>query len=97
MEKITRNAAGTEGFLLIYPDITTAVDTGRKSSTGNKMCGRDVVKFRIYERDGEGNVVKDEKGHAKFTDYEIYHHDLRVKLLDGVFVEKDGKKYIDYY
>lgn len=93
-----KNAAGTEGCLLIYPDMSTAVDTGRKNRHGQKIveCSRDIVKFRVYERDGEGNCMRDSDGHVIFKDYDIHHHDLRVKLLDGVIIEDGDKHYIDY-
>jgi hypothetical protein len=79
------NAAGTEGFLLIYPDIDSLVDTG-EIKYGKKIMKstRDKVVFRIYDKDG------------KFKDYDIHHHDLQIKLLSGVFVERDGKSFIDY-
>lgn len=91
-------AKGTEGFLLIYPDMSTAVDTGKKNKLGQRVveCQDTVVVFRIYERDEFDNVKKNEKGHAIFKDYEILHHDLRVKLLDGQFYETDEGNYIDY-
>jgi hypothetical protein len=81
------NAAGTEGFLLIYPDIDSLVDTG-EIKFGKKImkATRDIVVFRVYDKDDK----------SKFKDYDIHHHDLKVKLLSGVFVEKDGKSFIDY-
>lgn len=91
-------AKGTEGFLLIYPDLSTAVPTGEVNKRGQKIvkCEDTIVVFRIYERDEYDNVKKNEKGHAIFKDYEILHHDLRVKLLDGQFYETDEGDFIDY-
>jgi len=41
--------------------------------------------FRVYE-DGE------------FTDYKIYHHDLKIKILDNdaVIYKNNDENYIDY-
>lgn len=91
-------AKGKEGFLLIFPDMTTAVKTGEKNRFGHDIveCEDIIVVFRIYERDGEGNLLKDEKGLLIFKDYEIRHHDLWVKLLDGQMYETDEGDYIDY-
>lgn len=91
-------AKGKEGFLLIYPDMSTAVPTGRKGPLGGTEveCSRTIVAFRIYEKDGEGNLIRNEKGHPIFKDYEIRHHDLSVKLLDGQMYETDEGDYIDY-
>lgn len=76
------DAADTEGYLLIYPDMSTVVPTG--------------IAFRIYERDKDGKVKKDEKGHAIFKDYKIRHNDLQIKLLDGHFYETDKGNFLDY-
>jgi hypothetical protein len=52
--------------------------------------GRTVIDwkkvFRVYNSEGD------------YTDYEIKHFDLRVKLLDGHFFKEEGAKhgYIDY-
>jgi len=93
------DAAGTEGFLLIYPDFSTAVPTGKKNRHGNEIveCKDTIVAFRIYEYDENGKHKRNEKGGTIFKDYKIRHHDLKIKLLDGHFIETDdGKYYLDY-
>jgi hypothetical protein len=92
------SAKGKEGCLLIYPDFSTAKPTGKKNRFGQDIveCEGTVVVFRVYERDGEGNLTKDEKGHAIFKDYKIRHHDLDIKLLSGQMYETDEGNYIDY-
>ncbi len=91
-------AKGKEGFLLIFPDMTTAVKTGKKNRFGHDIveCEDWKVVFRIYDKDGEGNLLKNEKGHPTYKDYEIRHHDLMVKVLDGQMYETDEGNYIDY-
>lgn len=93
-----RSAQGQEGFLLIYPDMSTAVPTGKVSPTGHKIvkCEDVVVAFRVYEYDENGKHKRNEKGGTIFKDYEILHHDLKVKLLDGHFYETDEGNFIDY-
>ena len=92
------DAEGVEGCLLIYPDFSTAMPTGKKSPTGAPIveCKDTIVAFRIYERDEDGKVKKDEKGRAIFKDYKIRHHDLQIKLLDGHFYETDKGDFLDY-
>lgn len=96
------DAKGIEGFLLIYPDIDTAVEVGLDEPSRITLFGKRVkctdtkIVFRIYERDENGKVKKNEKGHVIFTDYDIRHHDLQVKLLDGHFYETDEGNFIDY-
>ena len=92
-----RNAAGTEGFLLICPDMSTAVPTGKKNRFGHDIveCSGTIVTFRIYEHNEDGTVKKNENG-AIFKDYEIRHHDLKIKLLDGYFYETEEGNFIDY-
>ena len=78
--KINKEVAnGTEGCLLIYPDI-----------------GKTKIVFRIYERTEDGHVKKNEDGHAIFKDYDIRHHDLSIRLLDGHFYETDEGNFLDY-
>lgn len=88
---------GVEGCLLIYPDFSTAAPTGQKNERGQDImdCKDIIVSFRIYERDENGNVKRDENG-AIFKDYKIRHHDLLIKLLDGHFYETDEGNFIDY-
>ncbi len=94
----TFDAAGTEGFLLIYPDFETAVPTGKKNSRGQDIveCKDTIVAFRIYEYDENGKHKKDENGRTIFKDYKISHHDLKIKLLDGYFYETDKGNFLDY-
>lgn len=107
--KTYKNAAGTEGFLLVFPDYERArkipkeeipeylrsrglpVDEFNLSRNWVDTDGRICVVFRIYRYDENGNHI----GH---DDYDIFHHDLRIKLLDGVFIEDPEKdlKCIDY-
>lgn len=94
------DANGTEGCLLIYPDFSTAEPDGERI-VGGKMrkvvkCKDTIVVFRIYEREENGHVKKDEKGHAIFKDYKIRHHDLNIRLLDGCFYETDEGNFLDY-
>lgn len=93
----TFDAAGTEGCLLIYPDFSTAVLTGKVNARGQQIvkCNGTIVVFRIYERDENGKH-KMRDGHAIFKDYKINHHDLHIKLLDGQFYETDKGNFIDY-
>lgn len=86
------DAIGKEGFLLIYPDFSTAEPDGERMV----KCKDTIVAFRIYERDEDGNIKKDEKGHIIFKDYKIRHHDLEIKLLDGHFYETDEGNFLDY-
>lgn len=92
------DAEGVEGCLLIYPDFSTAVRTGKKNRYGQDIveCKDTIVAFRIYERDEDGEIKKDEKGHIIFKDYKIRHHDLGIKLLDGHFYETDKGNFLDY-
>ncbi len=107
MSKTYKEAAGVEGVLLIYPDL----ENGRRIPKEEipeylKSCGLEPnphllsrnwvdcggkikVQFRIYHRDENDKII----GH---DDYDIHHHDLDIKLLDGVFIEENGNKYIDY-
>ena len=93
----TFNAAGTEGFLLIYPDFSTAVYTDKVNTRGQQImeCSGTIVVFRIYEYDENGKH-KMVDGHTVFKDYKINHHDLKVKLLGGQFYETDKGNFIDY-
>jgi hypothetical protein len=95
---MNKPAAGTEGFLLIYPDMETAVDTGRVNGRGQKIveCSRNKIVFRIYQRNEDGSFKKNEKGHPIYTDYDILHNDLKIKLLDGEFFETEKGNYLDY-
>jgi hypothetical protein len=90
-------AAGTEGLLLVYPDMDTAVDTGRTNKFGHRIveCSGTKVVFRVYERTDCGLPVMVD-GKAIFKDYEVRHHDLAIKLLDGQFYETENGNYIDY-
>lgn len=92
------DATGMEGFLLIYPDFSTAVKTGKKNRFGQEIveCKDTIVAFRVYEYDENGKHKRDEKGGTIFKDYEIRHHDLKVKLLDGHIYETDKGDFIDY-
>jgi len=94
----TFNAAETEGFLLIYPDFSTATSTGKKNKFGQDIveCKDTIVAFRIYEYDEDGKHKKDENGNTIFKDYKIRHHDLKIKLLDGCFYETDEGDFLDY-
>jgi hypothetical protein len=93
------NAEGQGGFLLIYPDISTGKPV-EKMIAGKKRkvieCDNIVVSFRIYEYDENGKHKRDEKGCTIFKDYDIRHHDLKIKLLDGHFYETDEGNFIDY-
>ncbi len=95
---ISEPAAGTEGCLLIYPDPDTAVDTGRVNRFGQKIveCSKTKIVFRIYERNEDGTVKIDEKGRGIYKDYDVRHHDLRIKLMDGQFYETEKGNYLDY-
>ena len=92
------DAQGMEGFLLVYPDFSTAEPTGEISPTGQRIvkCKDTIVAFRVYEYDEHGKHKRDEKGRTIFKDYKIRHHDLRIKLLDGHIYETDEGGYIDY-
>ena len=92
------DAKDIDGYLLIYPDLSTAVDTGKKNRFGQTMveCSKMIIAFRIYERNEDGKVKKDETDHAVFKDYEVRHHDLSIKLLDGRFYETDEGNFLDY-
>lgn len=97
MKKIS--AAGMEGFLLIYPDFSTAVETDRIAPTGAKVveCKDWIVAFRVYEYDENGKHKNDEDGRTVFKDYEIRHQDLKIKLLSGFLYEtEEGDCYLDY-
>ena len=86
-------------MLLIYPDLSTAVSTGKKSRTGQDIVeckGNDIVAFRIYERNEDGTHKLNEKGRPIFKDYKIRHHDLKIKLLDGQFYETEEGNFLDY-
>lgn len=98
MSKEGKDAKGQEGFLLIYPDFSTAIPTGLKNRHGNEIveCKDTIVSFRIYEYDENGKHKRNEKGDTIFKDYRIYHHDLKIKLLDGKFYETEKGNYIDY-
>ena len=98
MSKEGKDAKGQEGFLLIYPDFSTAVPTGKKNLHGNEIveCKDTIVAFRIYEYDENGKHKRNEKGDTIFKDYRIYHRDLKIKLLDGKFYETETGNYIDY-
>jgi hypothetical protein len=82
-----KEAKGIEGFLLIYPDFSTAEPTGEKNRFGQERvkCKDTIVVFRVYEKPGTG-----------FKDYDIRHPDLKIKLLDGVLYETEEGNYIDY-
>jgi hypothetical protein len=73
-------AEGTEGVILIYQDL-------------DAKC---QVVFRIYEKGEDGLPKKDEKGHVIFKDYNVRHHDVKVKLLNGYFYETDKGNFLDY-
>ena len=92
------SAAGAEGFLLIYPDFSTAVPTGEIAPNGSKVvkCSDMIVAFRIYEKDENGKHKLDENGHTIFKDYRIRHHDLSIKLLSGYFYETEEGNFLDY-
>lgn len=94
------DAEGKEGFLLIYPDISTAEPDGERMIGGKmrKMVKHKdiIVVFRIYEYDENGKHKRDEKGGTIFKDYKILHHDLHIKLLDGHFYETDEGDFLDY-
>jgi hypothetical protein len=93
------DAEGVEGFILIYPDFSTAVKTGKKNGGGQEIiveCKDMIFAFRIYEYDENGKHKRDEKGGTIFKDYKIRHHDLHVKLLDGHFFETDKGDFLDY-
>lgn len=77
---MSKSAAGTEGFLLIYPDTE----------------GNEIIVFRVYEYDENGKHKRNEKGGTIYKDYQIRHHDLKIKLLDGHFVETEKGDFIDY-
>ena len=89
---------GVQGMLLIYPDISTAVKTGKKNRFGHEIveCKDTIVSFRIYEYDENGKHKVDENGHTIFKDYKILHHDLLIRLLEGHFYETDKGNFIDY-
>jgi hypothetical protein len=94
------DAEGKEGFLLIYPDFSTAESDGERM-VGGKMrkmvkCKDTIVAFRVYEYDENGKHKRDEKGGTIFKDYKIRHHDLHIKLLDGHFYETDKGDFLDY-
>jgi hypothetical protein len=94
------DANGKEGFLLIYPDFTTAEPDGERMVGGKirKMvkCKDTIVAFRVYEYDEHGKHKRDEEGGTIFTDYRIRHCDLKIKLLDGHFYETDKGDFLDY-
>jgi hypothetical protein len=58
----SKPAAGTEGFLLIYPDLASA----KKMPDGTVQCEKNIVVFRIYEYDENGKNKKNEKGGTIF-------------------------------
>lgn len=93
---------GIEGCILIYPDLETAVECEPDEDSHIVAFGKRVkctgtkVVFRIYERNKDGSVKQDEKGHVIFKDYDIRHHDLQVKLMDGHFYETDEGNFLDY-
>lgn len=80
--KKSKKAAGIEGFLLLYPNPDNMHEN--------------IVRFRVYDQDGEGNIAKDKDGNLKFKDYRILHQDLKIKLLDGVIFESESDRYIGY-
>jgi hypothetical protein len=98
MSKLSKPAAGTEGFLLIYPDLDTAVETGRVNERGQKIldCSSTKIVFRIYEYEEDGKIKKNEKGHPIYKDYDVHHHDLKIKLLDGYFHETEKGNFLGY-
>ncbi len=95
-------AEGTEGVILIYPDLSTAVECGPDEDSHVVAFGKRVkctgtrIVFRIYEKNEDGTLKKNEKGRVVFKDYNIHHHDLRVRLLDGHFYETDEGNFLDY-
>lgn len=46
--------------------------------------------FRVYDKDDDGGL-------RNFTDYDIFHYDLEVEILDDAVLYDDGiRHYIDY-
>lgn len=46
---------------------------------------KDMIVFRVYAPDKK-----------TYEDYEVRHHDLKIKLLDGFLYEDKKGKYIGY-
>lgn len=99
-KKEGKEAKELEGFLLIYPDLDTAVECNPGESNTiafgkHVKCTGTKVIFRVYEKDENGQIVK-KNGVPVRKDYQIRHHDLKVKLLSGSLYETPEGNYIDY-
>lgn len=80
----------TEAYRSAYDQIFGKKSSSEKSARGARgylMRSGEGHFFRIYNKTDSG-----------FVDYDIVHYDMEIEILedDAIFVEKDGKHYIDY-